>query len=156
MLKEDVVVYSDNIYGGSLQIIIEGTSDSITLGGFYDYRSPGIPTLDSIEQVVFADGTVWDAREIFYQSMRGSYRNDNIIIFYQEDGFIDSGLGNDIVQGLENNDTIFGGAGNDSLSGGAGNDILVGGSGSDILSGGTGNDIYRFGVGSGLDFIRAC
>lgn len=153
VLKEDIVVYNNDIYGGSLQLIIEGTSDSITLGGFYDIRSPGIPTLDPIEQVIFADGTVWDVQEILYQSMRGSHRNDNIIIFYPKDEFIDSGLGNDIVQGLENDDTIYGGAGNDSLSGGAGNDILVGGSGSDILSGDTGNDIYRFGIGSGLDFI---
>ncbi|MCP3046342.1 hemolysin [Xanthomonas euvesicatoria pv. allii] len=153
VLKEDIVVYNDDIYGGSLQLIIEGASDSITLGGFYDIQSPGIPTLDPIEQVIFADGTVWDVQEILYQSMRGSHRNDNIIIFYPKDEFIDSGLGNDIVQGLENDDTIYGGAGNDSLSGGAGNDILVGGSGSDILSGGAGNDIYRFGVGSGLDFI---
>ncbi|WP_309545327.1 calcium-binding protein [Xanthomonas campestris] len=151
--KEDIVVYNDDIIGGSLQLIIDGTSDSITLGGFYDYRSPGMPMLDSIEQVIFADGTVWDAQEILYQSMRGSRRNDNIIIFYPKDEFIDSGLGNDIVQGFENDDTIYGGAGNDSLSGGAGNDILVGGSGSDILSGDAGNDIYRFDVGSGLDFI---
>ncbi|MFO3706388.1 calcium-binding protein [Xanthomonas codiaei] len=153
VLREDIVVYNDDIYGGSLQLIIDGTSDSITLGGFYDYRSPGAPTLDSIEQVIFADGTVWDVRELYYQAMRGSHRNDNIIIFYPGGEFIDAGLGNDIVWGLENDDIIYGGAGSDDLSGGAGDDILVGGSGSDILSGDAGNDIYRFDVGSGLDFI---
>ncbi|MBV6851024.1 hemolysin [Xanthomonas campestris pv. heliotropii] len=153
VLKEDIVVYNDDIYGGSLQLIIDGTSDSITLGGFYDYRSSGISILGAIEQVIFADGTVWDAQEIFYQAMRGSYRNDNIIVLDPRYEFIDAGLGNDIVQGLENDDTIYGGAGNDSLSGGAGSDTLVGGGGSDILSGGAGNDVYRFGIGSGLDFI---
>ncbi|MBB3834589.1 Ca2+-binding RTX toxin-like protein [Xanthomonas arboricola] len=153
VLKEDVVVYNNDIDGGSLQLIIEGTSDSIALGGFYDYQSPGAPTLDSIEQVIFADGTVWDVRELYYQAMRGSHRNDNIIIFYPGGEFIDAGLGNDIVWGLENDDIIYGGAGSDDLSGGAGDDILVGGSGSDILSGDAGNDIYRFDVGSGLDFI---
>ncbi|PPU73726.1 calcium-binding protein [Xanthomonas melonis] len=153
VLKEDIIFYNDDIYGGSLQVVIEGTGDSIALEGFYYYQSSGVLTFDLIEQIVFADGTVWDAQEIFYQSMRGSYRNDNIIVFYPGDEFIDSGLGNDIVQGLENDDVIFGGAGNDSLSGGAGDDILVGGGGSDIVNGGAGNDVYRFGIGSGLDFV---
>ncbi|MBV6788020.1 hypothetical protein KWH10_01870 [Xanthomonas campestris pv. clerodendri] len=158
----------DDISGGSGDDLLYGgagfdtyrflTNESLLVSAdrIYDSGGDGAVYVDNVAVTAGArltETTVWDVQEILYQSMRGSHRNDNIIIFYPKDEFIDSGLGNDIVQGLENDDTIYGGAGNDSLSGGAGNDILVGGSGSDILSGGAGNDIYRFGVGSGLDFI---
>ncbi|WP_274396535.1 calcium-binding protein [Xanthomonas cucurbitae] len=153
VLEKDVVVYRGDSLGGDLTFIIDGTDDSISVREFYDYQYPDFRVLDSIEQVVFSGGTTWDLQEILYQSMQGSYRNDNLVGFYARNDFIDAGAGNDMVSTRENDDTILGGSGNDSLEGGGGNDILVGGRGSDILIGGSGDDIYRFGLGSELDFV---
>jgi serralysin len=84
---------------------------------------------------------------------------------------IESGAGNDTVNGLDGNDRIDGGADNDMLDGGAGDDqlfgmggddLLVSGIGSDTLIGGTGNDTYTVdntgdviveGFGAGLDTV---
>ncbi|MCL1551007.1 calcium-binding protein [Xanthomonas nasturtii] len=151
VLKEEIVVYRDDRFSSTLQFVIEGTDDSIAVLDFFDYLTYN--TRDSIEQVVFTDGTTWDLEEILYQAMRGSHRNDNLMGLYAKDDFINAGAGNDRVMALEHDDTIQGGTGNDSIEAGEGDDVLVGGSGSDILSGDAGNDIYRFGLGSDLDVI---
>lgn len=148
---EDIVLYRQHGFNQTLSFVIEGTEDSITIQDFFEYLS-NTPD-NSIEQVVFADGTVWNFDEILQQSMRGSHRNDNLLGHYAKNDFIDAGAGNDYVVALDHNDTLLGGAGNDNMSGGEGDDILVGGRGSDILSGGVGNDTYRFGLESDLDFI---
>ncbi|MEA9587129.1 calcium-binding protein [Xanthomonas sp. WHRI 10064A] len=151
VLKEDVVVYRDERFSSALQFMIEGTDDSITVVDFFDYLTYNAS--NSIEQVLFTDGTTWDLQEILYQAMRGSHRNDNLMGLYAKDDFINAGAGNDRVMALDRDDTIQGGSGNDSIEAGEGNDVLVGGSGSDILFGDAGNDIYRFGLGSDLDVI---
>ncbi|MEA5122892.1 calcium-binding protein [Xanthomonas floridensis] len=151
VLKEEIVVYRDDRFSSTLQFVIEGTDDSIAVLDFFDYLTYN--TRDSIEQVVFTDGTTWDLEEILYQAMRGSHRNDNLMGLYAKDDFINAGAGNDRVMALEHDDTIQGGKGNDSIEAGEGDDVLLGGSGSDILSGDAGNDIYRFGLGSDLDVI---
>jgi Ca2+-binding RTX toxin-like protein len=79
-----------------------------------------------IEQVVFADGTVWSADKI--RSMAGK-------IFGTE--------GADTLNGSDGNDSIYGLGGSDSLWGGnLGNDLLDGGAGVDTMSGGLGDDTY--------------
>lgn len=147
----DIALHRREGYTSVLEFIIEDTGDSIRISDFFDslFNNP----LDSIEQVVFADGTFWDFEEILARSMQGSYRHDNLLGQYARNDFIDAGAGNDRVVSLDHADTILGGAGNDSIEAGGGNDILVGGSGSDMLSGDAGNDTYRFGLGSDLDFI---
>lgn len=47
---------------------------------------------------------------------------------------IDSGSGNDQLEGWAGNDTLWGGAGNDSITGGVGNDSIDGGDGIDTLT----------------------
>jgi Ca2+-binding RTX toxin-like protein len=145
----DIVVYRSYLGYQTLEFHIEGTDDSITVGDFFY----GSSVANSIERLVFADGSMWELDDILAEAMRGSYRHDLLTGLYAKDDFIDAGAGNDYVEALEHDDTIFGGAGNDGIYAGAGNDILVGGSGSDLLSGDAGNDIYRFGLGSDLDFI---
>ncbi|WP_349963373.1 calcium-binding protein [Rhizobium sp. ZPR3] len=60
-----------------------------------------------IEQIQFADGTVWDRAQI------------------QAAAWIRGTTGNDTLGGTGANDTLFGDAGNDTITTGAGNDIIV-------------------------------
>ena len=123
--------------GSALILGLNGTSDQVTInewgrnsGEDFDYR---------VEQVVFADGTVWDDSFIKSQVLGvpvfGTDGYDHLRAWFQE------------------NATIYGYAGNDSLYGDGGNDILCGGAGFDVLKGSSGNDIYLFNLGDGQDRI---
>lgn len=90
----------------------------------------------AVEEIAFADGSLWDAETINSKSLLGESGNDELCGFNERD------------------DLIEGGAGNDKLIGLSGNDTLVGGSGDDVLEGGTGSDTYRFGLGDGQDVIN--
>ncbi|MFM2314412.1 MAG: hypothetical protein RLZZ04_3688, partial [Cyanobacteriota bacterium] len=54
--------------------------------------------------------------------------------------YVNSGAGNDTLEGRAGNDTLDGGDGNDKLYGGDGTDKLDGNDGNDTLDGGVGND----------------
>ncbi|MDP2170096.1 MAG: putative Ig domain-containing protein [Rhodocyclaceae bacterium] len=90
----------------------------------------------AVEEIAFADGTLWDAETIKSRSLLGESGNDELRGFNERD------------------DLIEGGAGNDKLTGLSGNDTLVGGTGDDVLEGGAGTDTYRFGLGDGQDVIN--
>jgi len=86
----------------NLYLNIEGTTDVITLGRWYlndAYR---------IEQVEFADGTVWNKAD--FAAMAATV----------------------VFGGTEGNDNISGNAGDNTLQGGLGNDYLTGGAGNDV------------------------
>ena len=86
-----------------------------------------------------------------YLTMREIYRgngDDNRIVAWKGDEFLD---------GKGGNDTLYGKGGNDKLSGGHGNDKLVGGTGKDLLIGGKGADAFVFDSALGpknVDTIR--
>jgi len=127
-----------------------------------------------IEQIVFADGTVWNWDDIVQKGIasyvtgdefifKGSQVND-IIYGSAGDDVIYSHNGDDIIYGGDGNDFIDSGEGSNQLYGGAGNDVLrvdnysennllVGGTGNDILYGGYGADTYVFNPGDGQDKI---
>lgn len=65
-----------------------------------------------------------------------------------------SNAGDDSVPGGSGNDALFGSDGNDTLFGNAGDDRLVGGLGSDILIGGTGNDLLFVGNDTDTDTVN--
>jgi VCBS repeat-containing protein len=90
----------------------------------------------AVEEIAFADGTLWDAETIKSRSLLGEAGNDELRGFNGRD------------------DLIEGGAGNDKLIGLSGNDTLAGGTGDDVLEGGGGSDTYRFGLGNGQDVIN--
>lgn len=90
----------------------------------------------AVEEIAFADGTLWDTETIKSRSLLGE-------------------AGDDVLRGFnERDDLIEGGVGNDSLFGLSGNDVLAGGAGDDTLEGGAGSDTYRFGIGDGHDVIN--
>ncbi|ULA63472.1 MAG: hypothetical protein LZF86_110168 [Nitrospira sp.] len=111
---------------------------------------------NTIEQIRFADGTVWDAAAI--QAHSGP-----LIVGNQSNDFLYGTQVGDYMQGLQGDDTLNGYDGNDALLGGSGNDQLLGGWGDDTYNGGVGNDVmqdaggsdtYLFGVGSGQDTVQ--
>ncbi|HEX8028310.1 MAG TPA: calcium-binding protein, partial [Vicinamibacterales bacterium] len=115
--------------GGGDLLLDFGGGDSILIS-----RSPITNATFAVEQVVFADGTIWTAADLFARSITPT-------------------TGADRFYGTPGADTISGGAGNDRLNGREGDDILIGGTGNDDMGGGAGNDIYRFSVGDGQDRI---
>ncbi|MFD4530301.1 calcium-binding protein [Streptomyces sp. NPDC058470] len=66
----------------------------------------------------------------------GNKGNDTIF----STGFVDGGVGNDVISGGAGGQSLNGGDGADKISGGTGNDHLYGGKGNDTLYGNSGKD----------------
>ncbi|PTD96445.1 calcium-binding protein [Pseudothauera lacus] len=107
-----------------------------------------------VEEIVFSDGTVWDAEAIRSRVLIGSDGDDTLQGHVGRDNSIVGNGGNDTLLGRDGNDTLSGGAGDDLLMGGKGDDLLIAGPGSDTLRGGSGSDTYRFGLGDGFNVIE--
>ena len=113
----DVVVTRNN---NDLVLSLNGGTDRLTVSLYF----LAFPL--QIEQVLFADGTVWDQAYI-----------ENLT----RPAITGTG-GNDVLVGTSGDDRLAGLGGDDQLSGLAGNDLLDGGTGADILTGETGDDTY--------------
>ncbi len=134
--------------GDNLELAILGTVDKLTVRDwFYSADS-------QIEQVQFADGTLWNV-EMLKAMVKGVASEGNDVLQGDESSADTlNGLGgDDTLYGLSGNDTLIGGAGKDKLYGGAGADILDGGVDNDTLYGEAGNDTYLFYRGAGQDWI---
>lgn len=86
--------------GIDLEISIAGSSDKITVLAFYDGQNPG-NHYNPVQQVRFANGTVWGLTELTTLGLQGT-------------------TGHDSLTGTTGNDTFGGSAGNDTLDGGDG------------------------------------
>jgi Ca2+-binding RTX toxin-like protein len=114
---------------GNDLIIKIGATDQITLDqAIADGNS-------RIEEIRFADGTVWTHGFLLEKSSGGT-------------------PGADTLSGDWGPNVLSGGAGNDTLRGNEGNDTLIGGTGNDLVQGGLGNDTYVFAAGDGQDIVR--
>ncbi|MBF0310363.1 MAG: hypothetical protein HQL56_12625 [Magnetococcales bacterium] len=147
----DVSVTHD---GTSLKLVLTATGDSLSVTSWFSpsYRS-------KIEEVAFADGTVWDipTLENMALNLTGTEQADTLngVDYYTDtmhglggnDTLYGQG-GNDFLYGEAGNDALYGGGEDDILDGGDGNDTLDGGSGTDQLYGGNGNDTLDGGNGS--------
>lgn len=128
--------------GDDLCLKIVGTEDRVDIqyyfrdDGYSDYR---------LEEVRFADGTVWDIETVKAMVLVAGNGNDDIY-GYETDDVITGSSDNDWLVGRGGNDTLSGGAGADSLGGDDGNDTLSGDAGEDVLSGGAGNDVLKGGA----------
>lgn len=129
------LVVSQTDSGKDLVLSITGTTSKVTLNDAVftaGYR---------IEEVRFANGTVWTYADMMAQAFAPKSTADSYWGTSSAD-LISGGGGNDTILGSEGDDTLFGDEGNDALNGGAGNDQLDGGAGTDTMVGGTGNDNY--------------
>ncbi|AFM26137.1 calcium-binding protein [Desulfomonile tiedjei] len=149
-----------------LVLTIAGTTDKLTVKNWFWNDSSEF----RVEQIQFADGTIWNADIIKHMLSQGS-PVDDLLIGYSTSDMIRGFDGNDEIFGRDSDDSLDGGSGNDKifgeygddyLIGGAGNDTISGGSGEDLIDGGTGNDalrgdgeddIYLFRRGSGQDTV---
>jgi Ca2+-binding RTX toxin-like protein len=137
VLASDIRGRKDNL---DLVLTHAATGDAIRVT---DWFLPDTGTAGRVEEIRFADGTVWGQSQInqLLSQLTGTEGDDNL-----EALPIDSTLtglaGNDWLRGNIGNDTLLGGDGNDMLIGDAGNDRLEGGAGTDSLYGGLGDDTY--------------
>ncbi|MEL6542165.1 MAG: calcium-binding protein, partial [Pseudomonadota bacterium] len=101
-----------------------------------------------IEEVRFADGTVWSGIDL--QDMADAPAGVELA-GDGTDQALTGGAFDDVIEGGAGNETLIGGDGNDDLDGDEGDDVIVGGAGNDTLNGGAGADIYQFSAGFGDD-----
>ena len=65
------------VENGAIRLTIAGSSDRLTIEGMGNNENNYIDRVDNvIEQFVFADGTIWDAAEIFARATQGTEGND--------------------------------------------------------------------------------
>lgn len=150
----DTVQFGPNIDPEDVRIVPRGwtndlvleiptSGDRLTLKGWYETLAAGGPqaVVDSfqehpewgtrVQQVVFADGTVWDASTLRRKSLVADAQSETIV-------------------GFNTDDTLVGRKGHDELWAGAGNDALIGGP-ADVLHGGSGNDVFVSGENDVID-----
>jgi Ca2+-binding RTX toxin-like protein len=135
--------------GEDLVVKITGTTDQVTIVGYFN--SDGLHVEGrAVDQIRFADGTIWDVATVKTAVLQPTSGND-VLTGYATHDTIDGADGNDTLEGRGGNDTLTGGLGADTLRGEDGADILEGGDGVDTLAGGIGNDQLTGGAGN--DFL---
>ena len=100
--------------GDDLALSINGTDDRITVESWFagdsgEYR---------VEQILFDDGTTFDADAIMLMVLQGT-SGDDVLMGYSTSDTISGFAGSDRLYGLEDDDILDGGSGNDTLFGGS-------------------------------------
>ncbi len=158
---EDVVVrrrHEDGSGNGALELRIAGTGDAF-IDQWFAYLDTTENDHRMLDEVRFADGTVWDVVELRRRSLLGTDGDElrlggpGLRGYMDQDDIIDGGGGNDELLGLDGADTLLGGAGDDILEGSRGDDVLDGGPGDDRVYGGLGVDTYVLASGGGRDTV---
>ncbi|MEW8227865.1 MAG: calcium-binding protein [Candidatus Thiodiazotropha endolucinida] len=129
----------------ALVLDIAERAESVTVVNFF--QDDGMSG-DSLDAILFADGTEWDLDHILAQ-VQVATAGDDRLYGYAGDDILDGLQGNDYLVGYAGDDVLMGGEGRDSLQGGAGNDTLRG----ESMDGGAGADTYLYGLGDGLVHI---
>ncbi|MDI6529519.1 calcium-binding protein, partial [Pseudomonas otitidis] len=91
--------------GNDLVLSLSDTADRITVSYYFSYDAT---TPYTVEEIRFADGTVWNIDTVKQMILLGT-------------------TGNDLLIGYATHDRLEGGEGNDTLYAGNGNDLLLGG-----------------------------
>ena len=141
--------------GDNLIISLNGTGDSLTVSGYFS--ADGTSTA-VVENLRFADGTVWNVESIKSRVLVPTAGNDTLVGYATADtisgadgnDILLGNSGNDVLNGESGTDTIQGGEGNDTISGGLNGDSLYGGNGNDNLLGNEGKDFLDAGAGQDL------
>ena len=120
--------------GADLVLAHVNGSDSVTIKNWYTSQGS---TANQVEEVQFADGTVWFASELTERGLT----------------VVGTAAGETLTGLASYSNILFGSGGNDTLTGGSLADMLYGGTGTDTLSGGAGNDTYHYFPGDGYDTL---
>ncbi len=115
---------------GDLRVTVLATGDVITVTNHFADSGTGL------EQVRFADGTIWDRASIAGASSQVGTEASELIDAADTPGSFDARGGDDTIVGSSWNDTLIGGTGSDLLQGGYGNDTYVyrSGDGNDVIA----------------------
>ncbi|CTP88351.1 calcium-binding protein [Xanthomonas graminis] len=160
----DKVVFGEGILASTVQVFREGLDVVLSIGDGADsvrlknwLTSGGAENGSvSIEQFVFADGTIWTPATLKTKGLTtlGTSGDDKLTGWNGND-ILFGGAGNDTLSGGTGTDRLEGGAGDDvlSVSGDAQNSVLAGGTGNDTLSGSYNSDTYLFNQGDGRDTV---
>ena len=133
VLARDLLLNRD---GDALLLSIIGSTATLRVNSFfYNDANDGY----RIEQIKFAEGTIWDINAIRLKALIGTGANDRLVGYRTADSLTGLG-GDDMLYALEGSDSLEGGAGEDCLYGEDGDDLLLGGTQNDLLDGGNGND----------------
>jgi Ca2+-binding RTX toxin-like protein len=124
-----------------LTLAIKGTTDVLTIS---QYFLDDATTTYAVEQIKFADGTIWDIAAVKAKVLEATEGADILTGFATNDTLLGAG-GTDTLSGAAGNDVLDGGAGNDALYGDDGDDTLSGGADTDTLNGGNGADLLQGG-----------
>ncbi|HHW4681487.1 MAG TPA: calcium-binding protein, partial [Xylella taiwanensis] len=139
----DTIVFGTGIAASDIRGWLQGQDVVLDLGNSHDSirfknrvnSDGGRDARTDIEQITFADGTVWTGKTL----------NDMALTTQGTSG-------HDTLNGWEGRDTMLGGDGDDTLYGRGGDDVLLGGNGNDLLDGGAGNN--RLDGGAGNDVLK--
>ena len=135
------VVGAASFNADDLEITILGTTDSLTIRGFFWPSSVG--NIDfSIDQIKFQDGTTWNKAAIL-----------NNLLPLQDVVLTGSDANYDSLIGGPGNDTLYGFDQHDELNGDSGNDTMVGGLGDDTYIVGEVGDVTTELVNEGIDEV---
>ncbi|MFC4314216.1 calcium-binding protein, partial [Steroidobacter flavus] len=143
VLPSEVTVQRVN---SDLIVRIAGTTDQVTLIGYFvgdGTHAEG----QAVNQLRFADGTIWDVATIKSMVLQPT-SGDDTILGYASNDTLNGAAGNDTLKGAAGNDTLDGGVGNDTVLGEDGNDVIYGGDGVDTLQGNLGDDHLIGGAGN--------
>ncbi|MGQ0597724.1 calcium-binding protein, partial [Aquabacterium sp.] len=113
--------------GSDLLLTLRGSSDSVTLAGYFSQP------FDLRPLIAFADGSSLNGMSV-----------DNLVNGYSTYQY-----------GTPQSEMVVGSRGDDQLNGMEGDDTLYGDAGRDIMEGGQGTDTYLFGRGDGQDTVMA-
>ncbi len=164
--RADKIVFGEGINPEDIIVDREGDhlkirysdNDSIAVKDAYNWYSRD--GRNFVENIEFADGTVWDLDKINREAeiREGSDGNDVMNGYWAAAGCtgnetIHGRAGDDVIRAYDGDDTVYGDEGNDEIYGESGNDTIIGGTGNDYLEGGIGNDTYIFNLGDGSDAI---
>lgn len=122
--------------GSDLIVTINGASSSLRVRGHF--VQDGLLCY-AVEQIKFADGTVWGAASIMAKVTAATAQADSLYGSVSAET-IRGGAGGDTIQGNGGSDLLYGDDGADVLYGEDGHDGMLGGAGNDSLNGGAGDD----------------
>ncbi|WP_394091825.1 calcium-binding protein [Xylella fastidiosa] len=160
----DKLVFGEGIAAADVRLLRQGQDVVLDLGNGHDsIRLKDWLTAEGrrnysadIEQIVFADGTLWTPETLSSMGLTtlGTSGNDTLKGWQGKDILL-GGAGDDVLDGGEGSNRLDGGAGNDVLkvSYWSADNVLNGGTGDDTLYGSGYADTYIFNKGDGHDTI---
>ena len=132
--------------GLDLMVNFVGGIDQIKLSNWFGVGNA--PNIYQIEQVQFADGTVWSNARTTAGAMTDAVGSASV-------DTLTGSIGSDHLMGLEGNDLLYGLDGHDRMNGGPGADTMVGGIGDDIYVLDSESDTVIELAGEGRDTVRS-